>query len=78
MYEHISEQTYAQLKKKTRIMSGTNVRERLLYGDEISAEWREGVRDLKVWGRVFQVQGSPIAKCPHTRLILACLGPERQ
>lgn len=59
-------------------MSGTNVWERLLYGDEISAEWREGVSDLKVWGRVFQVEGSSIAKCPQTRLILACLGPERQ
>ena len=52
------------IKKKARIMSGTNVWGRLIYGDEISAKWGEGVAHVKIWRKVFQVERSATANVP--------------
>lgn len=46
-------------------MSGTTVWGRLLYGDEISAEWGEGVAHVKIWGKVFQVEESATVNVPR-------------
>lgn len=47
---------------------------RLLYGDEISAEWRERVSHVKTWGKDVSGGGIIYSKCLQTGLILECLG----
>lgn len=61
------------LKKKTRTMSRTTVWGKLLYGDKFSAEWREGVGHVKIWGKVFRKRNQLLQMLPN-RTNLSMLG----
>ena len=51
--------------------------EKLLYGDEISAERREGDSHVKIRRKGVSGEGISYCSSPHAGLLLACLGQKR-